>query len=176
MVERPAGAPVLDPTDRGDRGNVGIIRSPIRASILPDRIGPRLGCQFALQKVVGCSITSSAVASRDGGTVSPSAVAVLRLKTKSNVVDCWTGWSARFVSLRIISVYSPAPPISAAGVCPITRKAAGDRKLPKGVNCGNCKSRRQRHKLISPAAKERIDADNDCVRVMSDQKQETGYC
>jgi hypothetical protein len=36
MVERPAGAPVLDPTDRGDRGNVGIIRSAIRASILPD--------------------------------------------------------------------------------------------------------------------------------------------
>ena len=27
--------------DRGDRGNVGIIRSPIRASILPDRNGPR---------------------------------------------------------------------------------------------------------------------------------------
>src|ERR1700730_5960971 len=26
--------------DRGDRGNVGIIRSPIRASILPDRSGP----------------------------------------------------------------------------------------------------------------------------------------
>src|ERR1700719_2125019 len=27
--------------DRGDRGNVGIIRSPIRASILPDLKGPR---------------------------------------------------------------------------------------------------------------------------------------
>ena len=61
-------------------------------------------------------------------------------------------------------------------VCPKTRKAAYDRKLPKGVNRGNCKSRRQRHKLISPAVKERIDADNDCVRVMSDQKQETGDC
>src|SRR6201997_3258864 len=28
--------------DRGDRGNVGIIRSPIRASILPDRSGHRV--------------------------------------------------------------------------------------------------------------------------------------
>src|SRR6202021_1405013 len=28
--------------DRGDRGNVGIIRSPIRASILPDHPGPRI--------------------------------------------------------------------------------------------------------------------------------------
>jgi hypothetical protein len=26
---------------RGDRGNVGIIRSPVRATILPDRSGPR---------------------------------------------------------------------------------------------------------------------------------------
>ena len=30
-------AGVLDPTVRGDRGNVGIIRSPVRATILPDR-------------------------------------------------------------------------------------------------------------------------------------------
>ena len=29
--------------DRGDRGNVGIIRSPIRASILPDLSGTRTG-------------------------------------------------------------------------------------------------------------------------------------
>jgi hypothetical protein len=28
--------------DRGDRGNVGIIRSPIRASILPDHFGSRV--------------------------------------------------------------------------------------------------------------------------------------
>ena len=27
------------PNDRGDRGNVGIIRSPVRASILPDHKG-----------------------------------------------------------------------------------------------------------------------------------------
>jgi hypothetical protein len=29
-------APFLDPTDRGDGGNVGIIRSPLRATVLPD--------------------------------------------------------------------------------------------------------------------------------------------
>ena len=32
-------ASVLDPTDRGDCGNGGIIRSPIRAMVLPDQIG-----------------------------------------------------------------------------------------------------------------------------------------
>jgi hypothetical protein len=30
---------IYSANDRGDRGNVGIIRSPIRASILPDQSG-----------------------------------------------------------------------------------------------------------------------------------------
>jgi hypothetical protein len=34
-------APFLDPTDRGDGGNVGIIRSPLRATVLPDRKAAR---------------------------------------------------------------------------------------------------------------------------------------
>src|SRR5258705_4330389 len=37
------------------------------------------------------SITSSARASSDGGTVSPSALAVIRLMTRSNLVGCSTG-------------------------------------------------------------------------------------
>jgi hypothetical protein len=32
---------IYSANDRGDRGNVGIIRSPVRASILPDLIGNR---------------------------------------------------------------------------------------------------------------------------------------
>src|SRR5438445_13000241 len=40
------------------------------------------------------SITSSARARIDAGTVRPSASAVLRLTTSSNVVGCWTGRSA----------------------------------------------------------------------------------
>src|SRR5580693_9205607 len=44
----PLGQPAFQPywgklavrNDRGDRGNVGIIRSPIRASILPDQSAP----------------------------------------------------------------------------------------------------------------------------------------
>src|SRR5271166_3691257 len=43
----PLGKPAFQPywgkltvrNDRGDRGNVGIIRSPVRASILPDHLG-----------------------------------------------------------------------------------------------------------------------------------------
>src|SRR6516162_5476678 len=45
----PLGKPAFQPywgklavrNDRGDRGNVGIIRSPLRASILPDHLGHR---------------------------------------------------------------------------------------------------------------------------------------
>ena len=46
------------------------------------------------------SITSSARASSVGGTSRPSALAVLRLITSSNLVGCITGRSARFMACR----------------------------------------------------------------------------
>jgi hypothetical protein len=49
---------------------------------------------------VGYSITSSARASSDCGTVRPSASAVLRLMTSSKVVARWTGRSAGLAPLR----------------------------------------------------------------------------
>src|SRR5882724_3811622 len=47
------------------------------------------------------SMTSSARARIEGGTVMPSALAVLRLTTSSKGVGCWTGRSAGFAPLRI---------------------------------------------------------------------------
>jgi hypothetical protein len=47
------------------------------------------------------SITSSAMESSPGGTSMPSARAVLRLMTNSNLVDCSTGRSAGFAPLRM---------------------------------------------------------------------------
>ena len=47
------------------------------------------------------SITSSARASSVGGTSRPSALAVFRLMTNSNLVDCKTGRSAGLAPLRI---------------------------------------------------------------------------
>src|SRR5215510_11167894 len=49
------------------------------------------------------SITSSARASREGGTVIPRALAVLRLITRSNLIGCSTGRSVGFAPLRILS-------------------------------------------------------------------------
>src|SRR5215467_3587033 len=47
------------------------------------------------------SITSSAMASNDGGTVRPSIRAVWLLITRSNLDDCTTGRSMGFAPLRI---------------------------------------------------------------------------
>src|SRR5262249_26534155 len=49
------------------------------------------------------SITSSASASSVGGMVRPSALAVLRLMTSSNLVTCSTGMSAGFAPRKILS-------------------------------------------------------------------------
>src|SRR5262249_38749351 len=48
----------------------------------------------------GHSMTSSAIASSPGGKLRPNALAVLRLITNSNLVDCMTGKSAGFAPLR----------------------------------------------------------------------------
>src|SRR5262249_22308186 len=50
------------------------------------------------------SITSSASCWRCKGTSRPSALAVCRLMTNSNLVDCRTGRSAGFVPLRMLPV------------------------------------------------------------------------
>src|SRR5262245_54786029 len=54
------------------------------------------------------SMTSSARASRDGGTVRPSDLAVLRFMTSSNLVGCSTGRSLGFAPLKILSTRTAA--------------------------------------------------------------------
>src|SRR4051794_23228854 len=55
------------------------------------------------------SITSSAAASSLSGTVSPSAFAVLRLITSSNLTGTWMGSSLGLSPRRMRSVYDAAP-------------------------------------------------------------------
>jgi hypothetical protein len=64
--------------------------------------------QSARAVVVSYSITSSARASSVCGTVRPSAFAVVRLITRSNLVGCSTGRSAGFAPRRILSTKSAA--------------------------------------------------------------------
>jgi hypothetical protein len=58
----------------------------------------------APQQIEAYSITSSARASSVGGISIPSARAVLRLTTSSNLVGCSTGRSAGLAPLRILSM------------------------------------------------------------------------
>src|SRR6516164_9700544 len=54
------------------------------------------------------SITSSAMLSSPDEGLRPSALAVLRLITSSNLVGCWIGRSAGLAPLRMRSMYSAA--------------------------------------------------------------------
>src|SRR5262245_48173213 len=54
------------------------------------------------------SITSSARSRKDSGIVSPSALAVVRLMMRSNLVGCSTGMSPGFAPRRILSTTSAA--------------------------------------------------------------------
>src|SRR6516164_7377270 len=58
----------------------------------------------AIHSECGCySMTSSARARTEGGIVSPSALAVLRLTTSLNLVGCCTGRSAGLAPFKILS-------------------------------------------------------------------------
>ena len=63
---------------------------------------PRLSPLSATSRLAPHSITSSASASIMGGMSRPSALAVLRLITNSNLVGCMTGRLAGFSPLRTL--------------------------------------------------------------------------
>src|SRR5262249_3499360 len=66
-----------------------------------ERPGHRRAAEKTNELAPPHSITSSARASSEGGTVRPSALAVLRLTASSNVVGCSTGRSAGLAPLRM---------------------------------------------------------------------------
>src|SRR5207302_1871277 len=67
----------------------------------------RAGCERDDEPAPPHSITSSARASSVRGTVRPSALAVLRLMTSSNLVGCCTGRSAGLAPFRILPACLP---------------------------------------------------------------------
>ena len=78
-------------------------------SQLPSLPGQEHGRTIPLAEVaLPHSITSSTRTRNDSGIVSPSALAVVRLTTRSNFVGCSTGISPGFVPRRILSTKSAA--------------------------------------------------------------------
>src|SRR5262249_17354785 len=86
---------------------------PFSAQLADSWSSARVACTGRLlgqpaRASTGYSITWSARPSTDCGIVRPSALAVLRLITNSNLVGCSTGRSAGLAPLRILSTYVAA--------------------------------------------------------------------
>jgi hypothetical protein len=93
--------PGLRPRSNGHR------RMPRQNRLHPSPSGKFVGVPWGRQ-AANHSITSSASCWRCKGTSRPSALAVCRLMTNSNLIGCMTGRSAGFSPLRIRPVYTPA--------------------------------------------------------------------
>src|SRR5262249_15023311 len=92
-VGRPTARTALEETDHRHRRLLRACRERPRDGSAADERDERTPLH---------SITSSASASSLSGMVRPSAFAVLRLITSSNLVGCMTGRSAGFSPLRIL--------------------------------------------------------------------------
>ena len=68
--------------------------------------------------------------------VSPSALAVLRLMTNSNVVGCSTGRSAGFAPLRILSTYVGSAAVQIGDVRPVRHEPTDLRILTQRIHYG----------------------------------------
>src|SRR5262245_13338292 len=107
------------------------------------------------------SITSSARASSEGGTLRPSVLAALRLITKSNLVDSMTGRSAGFSPLRILPAYINAGlAIFVRNAGSVAHETASGDELTIMIECRNGVAFRQRDQLLAPHIKERVGGDN----------------
>ena len=73
----------------------------VNADIPAQRLGGQQRTRAVQQKLYGYSMISSASNWIEFVTSMPSALAVCRLMTNSNLVDCKTGRSAGFAPLRI---------------------------------------------------------------------------
>ncbi len=81
--------------------------------------------------------TSSARPSTDCGIVSPIALAVWRLTTRSNVVGCWMGKSAGLAPRRILSTYKARRRGTSRVLSRVWSgcEPRGARRWPRAVDC-----------------------------------------
>ena len=109
----------------------------------------------------GYSITSSASASSVGGTVRPSALAVLRLITNSNLVGCMDRQVGRLLALENAAGIDAGLAVRFGKAGSVAHQAAGHGELAPKVDRGHRVAGRQRDDLIAPAVEERIGANDE---------------
>jgi hypothetical protein len=119
-----------------------------------DRLGPLMTHSGPRRNTH--SISSSARASSEAGTVRPKAFTVLRLITSSSLVLCWMGRSAGLAPLRIFPAHAHLVIFSGAHLSerdlPNDRRRRGSPPGPECATCGHsiCAERQsQRRKLPS---------------------------
>src|SRR6516164_3171492 len=104
------------------------------------------------------SMTSSAVASSNGGTVNPSAWAVFMLITSSKRVGWATGRSAGIHAAKDLSGINPELAKRSRNFQPAAHQTTDGYEFAHPIAPRNCVARRQRHDLIAPACKKRVGA------------------
>ena len=112
------------------------------------------------------SITSSARARSVGGTVMPSALAVLRLITKSNLVGCSTGRSAGFGALKDLVYVGSGPPPEIKEARPVTHQAASCYMQPVRIHRRQPVLRRKVSKPCSMHRKHRVSEYKECPHAL----------
>src|SRR6516164_2909824 len=120
------------------------------------------------------SMTSSARARIDGGTVRPRALAVLRLTTSSNFVGCWTGRSAGLSPARNSTNIGPGLAPSLGEAASIADQAACLRELAPLIDRRNAMTCGQRHQLIAPTKEELVAADDEHPRLLLGERRQGG--
>ena len=118
------------------------------------------------------SINSSARAARVGGTSRPSAFAVLRLITNSNLVDCTTGRSTGLAPLR--TRVNADLTIGVGKARSVTHQTTCCGKVTPFKDRRYCMARRQHDKLLAPAVKEWRAADEERRSPLTDKGRERG--
>jgi hypothetical protein len=116
----------------------------------------RVECEQRDELAPLISMTSSASASRLAGMVSPSALAVLRLITSSNLVGCSTGGSAGLSPLRTRARVQAGLPTCLGNASTIAHQSTGFRGLTQVITRGKSILDRQCGELIALTEEERI--------------------
>jgi len=127
---------------------------------------PRIAQRHSTDLHCNHSITSSARASSDGGTVRPSALAVMRLITSSNLVGCSTGRSEGLAPLRILSMYPPARKNNSAISGPYEINPLLVANCRAEINRRQTLLCRERRDLRGVAMGQRIATHNYCFGVL----------
>jgi hypothetical protein len=114
-------------------------------------------------------MTSSARTRIDGGTVRPSALAVLRFTTSSNFGRLLDGQIGRLGALKNPTDIDPNLAKHSGEARSVADQATGRGEFAPLIDRRNGMACRQRHDLLAPAEEKRIGTDNERAGLQLDE-------